>query len=90
LEDPKESSREQFLFPRAKYQGEFTPGNLAFNANLQEFAQRIGYVCALESGGKISSQDAYKQIKSLWAELKKSKKFLLDQPTDQNQASPPE
>lgn len=75
-----DNSKEQFLYPTAKYHGNFTPANLAFNANLQEFAQRIGYICALESGGKISSQDAYRQIKTLWGSLKKSKKSLLDYP----------
>jgi hypothetical protein len=70
--------KEQFLNPRARFQGEFTPENLAFDANLQEFANRITLICALENGGKISPQDAYGQIKGLWAELKRSKKNLLD------------
>jgi hypothetical protein len=69
--------KEEFLTPRSKYQGEFTPQTLAFNANLQEFAQRIGLICGLETGGKISSADAYKDIKKLWKELKASKKSLL-------------
>jgi hypothetical protein len=88
VENQPDNSKEQFLFPTAKYRGEFTPGNLVFNANLQEFAQRVGYICALESGGKISSKDAYNDIKNLWAELKKSKKLLLDQSADQDQAPP--
>ena len=50
---------------------------MLFNANLQEFATRIGAICALEAGGKISQQDAYKQIKSLFKQLRRSKKSLL-------------
>ncbi len=69
--------KDEFLIPRSKYQGEFTPQALAFNANLQEFAQRIGLICGLETGGKISSAEAYKDIKKLWKELKASKKSLL-------------
>lgn len=69
--------KEEFLMPRSKYQGEFTPQNLAFNANLQEFAQRVSIICNLETGGKISSDKAYKDIKKLWKDLKASKKNLL-------------
>lgn len=75
-----ERSRDQFLFPLASYKGEFSPGNLAFNANLQEFAQRIGYICALESSGKMPPEEAFQQIKGLWGVLKKSKQELLDTP----------
>lgn len=75
--NPDEQAKDNFLMPRSKYQGEFTPQNLAFNANLQEFAQRVSIVCNLETGGKISSEDAYKEIKKLWKDLKASKKNLL-------------
>ncbi|MEL7328843.1 MAG: hypothetical protein AAGJ69_03260 [Cyanobacteria bacterium J06559_1] len=63
--------------PRHRYHGEFTPQNLAFNANLQEFAQRVSLICGLETGGKVSSSEAYDDIKKLWKELKASKKNLV-------------
>lgn len=69
-------SKDDFLNPRAAYQGDFTPKNLVFNANLQEFANRVNFICNLETGGKISSQEAYKQIKALWKQLKQSSKNL--------------
>lgn len=69
--------RDDFLTPRSTYQGEFTPQNLAFNANLQEFAQRVALICGLETGGKVSSSEAYNDIKKLWKELKASKKNLV-------------
>ncbi|MEY3828045.1 MAG: hypothetical protein RLZZ148_2872 [Cyanobacteriota bacterium] len=50
--------------------------HLVFNANLQEFAQKIGYICNLETGGKISNSEAYQQIKALWKQLKHSRKEL--------------
>jgi hypothetical protein len=53
---------------------------LAFNSNLQEFAQRISYICNLETGGKITPDEAYLEIKNLWHQLKDSKKNLLDTP----------
>lgn len=66
----------RFLYPRSRYYGPVKPENLVFNANLQEFAQRISFICNLETNGKISSEEAYKQIKSLWKQLKRSKKQL--------------
>lgn len=44
--------------------------------SLQAFANDVGIVCALEAGGKLSPQEAYKQIKGRWKELKKAKKAL--------------
>ncbi|MEM9543072.1 MAG: hypothetical protein AAGA60_26720 [Cyanobacteria bacterium P01_E01_bin.42] len=69
-------NRDEFLFPRASYHGDFTPQNLVFNSNLQEFAQRVNYVCNLETAGKLSSEAAYQKIKQLWKELKTSRKAL--------------
>ncbi|MGA7935373.1 MAG: hypothetical protein WCA35_17620 [Kovacikia sp.] len=68
--------RSEFLHPRSRYRGEFTPEHLVFNSNLQEFAQKIIYICNLETAGKISTEEAYKQIKDLWKQLKQSKKEL--------------
>ncbi len=70
------SGKEEFLYPHHPYRGEVKPENLVFNANLQEFAQKISYICNLETAGKISPADAYRQIKSLWMSLKNSKKQL--------------
>jgi len=74
------SAKDDFLYPRSHYRGDFTPQNLTFNANLQEFAQRIAYICNLETAGKMDPYDAYKEIKALWKQLKDSKKNLLDTP----------
>lgn len=87
MTDKSPSPKESFLFPRSKYWGEFTPQQLAFNANLQEFAQRVSFVCNLETGGKMSADQAYDEIKRLWKDLKKSKANLIDADPP---ASPPE
>jgi hypothetical protein len=65
-----------FLYPHTRYRGNVRPENLVFNANLQEFAQKVSYICNLETNGKISPEDSYKQIKSLWKSLKRSKQAL--------------
>lgn len=69
-------SKNSFLYPQSRYRGKFTPEYLAFNANLQEFAQKVSYISALETGGKLSSEQAYEQVKSLWKKLESSKKSL--------------
>ena len=69
IQDPHNN---EFLSPRSRYYGRFTPENLTFNANLQEFASRINTVCNLETGGKISPLEAYREIKRLWQQLDES------------------
>ena len=68
--------RSDFLYPRRRYHGDFTPEHIIFNANLQEFAQKVTYICNLETNGKLSPDTAYQEIKSLWKQLKLSKKQL--------------
>lgn len=70
------SEKDSFLYPRSQAYGQVKPTNLVFNTNIQEFAQRVGIICSLETGGKISSEEAYEQIKALWKQLKRSKKAL--------------
>ena len=47
-----------------------------FNANIQEFTSQVGYICGLETNGKISSAEAYERIHTLWKKLEKSKEGL--------------
>jgi hypothetical protein len=65
-----------FLYPRSRYRGQVKPENLVFNANLQEFSQRISFICGLETNGKLSPEESYREIKALWKQLKRSKKQL--------------
>ena len=69
-------TRDELLTPRARYQGEFTPENLAFDANLQEFAQRVAYVCGLETAGKIKGDEAHRRIRVLYEELARTHQGL--------------
>lgn len=70
------ADKEEFLYPRSRYHGEVKPENLVFNANLQEFAQRVEYICGLETNGKISPEESYHRIKALWKKLERSKQEL--------------
>jgi hypothetical protein len=73
---PNQDDKNKFIYPYSRYYGQVKPENLVFNANLQEFAQKVGYITSLESNGKLSPEDAYDQIKALWKQLKHSKKEL--------------
>ncbi|MBD2743026.1 hypothetical protein [Coleofasciculus sp. FACHB-1120] len=76
MTNPDQVSKNSFLSPQSRYYGSFSPEHLAFNANLQEFAHKIGYISALETGGKLAPEQAYEQVKGLWKQLKRSKKAL--------------
>ena len=82
---------EKFVFPRSRYYGEFTPENVVFNANLQEFAQRVSFICNLETSGKMTPQEAYEAVKELWHVLKTSKQQLnIGQPKSDERPELPE
>jgi hypothetical protein len=70
--------KEEFIYPQRPFRGEFTPENLLLDANLQEFATRVGIICALENSGKLSPLDAYEQIKVLWQQLEASRHQLFE------------
>ncbi len=70
--------KENFFNPIGSYNGEFKPGNLVFNANLQEFAHKVAYLCGLEANGKITPEEAYQEIKKLWHQIEHSKTELLE------------
>jgi hypothetical protein len=66
----------EFLYPHSSYYGQVKPEYIVFNANLQEFAQRVSYISNLQTNGKLSPEQAYTQIKMLWKNLKRTKKEL--------------
>ncbi len=70
------ATKDELLTPRARYQGDFSPENLAFDANLQEFAQRVAYVCGLETAGKIKGDEAHRRIRVLYEELARTHQGL--------------
>lgn len=70
------TDRSEFIYPRGRYHGAFSPKNLVFDANLQEFAQRVSLISGLQTNGKLSPEESYQQIHNLWKQLKRSKKEL--------------
>ncbi len=50
--------KDKFLYPHYYYRGKVQPENLVFNSNLQEFAQKIEYICGLQTGRKVTPEQA--------------------------------
>jgi len=76
MEQSDQNDKEKLLYPHTTYHGQVKPENLVFNANLQEFSHKVGYITALQTGGKLAPDVAFKEIKELWEQLKISKKTL--------------
>jgi hypothetical protein len=69
--------QQSFCRPYGRYYWPFTPDQLAFNENLQDFASEVGTICKLQTNGKLSAEDAYRKIFTLWEVLKESQDNLL-------------
>jgi hypothetical protein len=76
MKDSNSVDTQSFLYTRSRYYGQFTPANLVFNANLQEFSQRVGFIASLQTSGKVSAEEAYGQIELLWDQLTASKQAV--------------
>ena len=57
---------------------DWSPQRVAIHQNLEEFADRVGLLVGLQSNGKVTQEEAFDQIKTLWKTLKLSKNDLLD------------
>lgn len=68
--------KNDYLFPQSRYQGQFKLQNIAFDANLQELAQWTSYICALHTGGQMSTEEAFERLEQLWHVLSQSKRNL--------------
>jgi len=82
MEQPSDSY--SFIYRKNRYHGHFTAQTLVFNANLQEFSQRVGHISNLQSRGKLSTQEAYELIEALWKQLEGSYYALGILPEDEN------
>lgn len=56
--------------PRYRYRGEPTPENIAFDSQLQQFAQQVQIIASLHTGGRLSTQESYQSIKRSWKQVK--------------------
>jgi hypothetical protein len=66
----------EFLYPRSSYGGSGSPELREFDQQLQEFAQRVGYIAGLETGGKMTAEESYRALQSLWQNLSETSRSL--------------
>lgn len=85
MEQTNQLDLDKFLYPRRRYHGTVKPQDLVFNANLQEFAQRVSYISNLQTRGKLSVQESYHQLNFLWEQLKTSYWALGVEPDADNE-----
>lgn len=64
----------KFMFAAPTGDGDFL--DIAAQNNLNVFSTHIGYIAALASSGKISTEEAYSQTKKLYKSLRQSYKSL--------------
>jgi len=74
IEPTMEKETEKFIFAIPSGDGDFL--DIAAQNNLGVYATHVGYISALASSGKISTEEAYKQIKKLTKSLRQSYKTL--------------
>jgi hypothetical protein len=72
MDNLDKTAKNNFLCPKSAYHGQDYLEGFMFNTNLQEFTHRLGYISALHTNGKLSSQDAYKYIEQLWEKVELS------------------
>lgn len=66
----------EFLYPHRQHESQTDPITRAFDEKLEDFAQQVSYTCNLEVGGKLSPNDAYERLGSLWQQLQAQKEEL--------------
>lgn len=54
-------------------------GEAMFEDSLDEFSNRIGIIISLQQGNKMTVEEAFAEVKSLYKRLKKNRRNLLDQ-----------
>lgn len=69
-----------FIYARSPYRGPIEQRYVAFNAWLQRFAQRVSYICCLETSGKLPAEEAYRQLNCLSKELKRNRSLAKPGP----------
>ena len=60
------------------YRGDdWSPNRLMFHQNLEQFAERVGLIVALQANGKVSQEHAFNEIRQIWKQLKESHGELI-------------
>jgi hypothetical protein len=60
---------DSLLYQNTSFHGQINPENLIFNDRLQAFNHKVGFICSLETAGKLTPQESLLQIQVLWQDL---------------------
>jgi hypothetical protein len=73
-----QQAKEEFLYPTPPMNPDTDMSflDIATINNLNNFSHHVSYLTNMAVGGKISSQDAYEEIKKLYKAMKQSHKSL--------------
>lgn len=73
-----QQAKEEFLFPTPLInpEAEMSFLDIATINNLNNFSHHVSYLTNMAIGGKMSAEDAYKEIKKLYKAMKQSHKSL--------------
>ncbi len=78
-ERPAENEVRSPMEAHGSYRGDdWSPERLMFHQNLESFADKVGLIVGLQANGKMSQEDAYRQIRKIWKNLKYTKDSLFD------------
>ncbi|NCO73967.1 MAG: hypothetical protein GW795_08830 [Cyanobacteria bacterium] len=58
--------KQNFLYPIHPYHGKDYFKGLIPNRQLQQFTSQVSYIAGLHNNGKLSPQQAYQRIETLW------------------------
>ena len=74
----QQQEKEEFLFPAPLINKDNDLSFLDITTinNLNSFSQHVSYLTNLAIGGKMTGEEAYKEIKKLYRAMKKSHKSL--------------
>lgn len=70
--------KDDFLYDISPYHGTLNKDKVVFNTQLQQFAHKAGFIANLHTSGKLTPQEAYLQLESLWRELEVTKTAIFD------------
>jgi hypothetical protein len=69
-----------FIYPHNEFHGEDRSDYVRFDQELQSFAQRTAMISSLETSGKVSPVEAYRQIEFMFYRLKRSRRQIRPRP----------
>lgn len=78
MDNVSRTFKDDFLYAISPYHGTLNKDKVVFNTRLQQFAHKAGFIANLYTSGKLTPEEAYLQLESLWRELEVTKTAIFD------------